>query len=484
MAFDVPFVIQEGQGRSTEQGQQRLVNMFPHIITPAAGEAPIKSTEGKKQILLYTTPGLKAFADSGLSNGRALYQLNNVLYAVFDQNVFSCDTAGTLTTLGSISTTTGVVKMVGGPENICIVDGTKGYSYTPDTGVFAEITDTNFPDACTNIFYMQGYFIASVPDTQLFQISAINDCTTWSSSGLAQVASKTGYSDNIVTPFVLNEQLWLIGEETTEVWYNSGAALFPFEQISGAFSEYGIAAKHSVALCKNTLIWLAKSKRGSLEVVIANQLIPTSITTKALAYQLSTYTTVSDAEAFNYQDEGHNFYVITFPTADKTWVYDIDENLWHERSSYYSAAAHRWLPRAYSFFNNKHYVIPFNDGTILELDMDTYTELGSPIYRTVQSFPLYQSENRVAITKLILDVEKNCGINGGSEQITLEVSRDGGYTFEAGTSLAASRYQDYTSRVVWRNLGTARSWVFRFTTSDPIKWIFLGIIVGSDVGTE
>ena len=484
MAFDVPFVIQEGEGRSIEQGQQRLVNMYPHVITPSGGEAPIKSTEGKKQILLYTTPGLTAFADSGLTNGRALYQLNGVLYGVFEQNLYSCNTSGTLTLLGSLNTTTGLVKMVGGPENICIVDGTNGYSYTPDTNTFAVITDTNFPDTCTSIWYMQGYFIASVPDSQLFQISAINDCTTWSVSGLAQVASKTGYADNIVTPCVLNEQLWLLGEETTEVWYNSGAALFPFEQISGAFSEYGIAAKYSVSLCKNTLIWLAKSKSGSLEFVIANQLIPTSITTKALSYQLSTYTTVSDAESFNYQDEGHNFYVVTFPTADKTWVYDVDQNLWHERSSYYSAANHRWLPRQYAFFNNKHYVVPFNDGTILELDRDTYTEVGNPIYRIVQSFPLYQSENRVAITKLMLDVEKNCGVNGGTEQISLEVSRDGGYNFEDPISLAASRYHDYTSKVMWRNLGMARSWVFRFTTHDPIKWIFLGIIVGSEVAVE
>ncbi len=84
----------------------------------------------------------------------------------------------------------------------------------------------------------------------------------------------------------------------------------------------------------------------------------------------------------------------------------------------------------------------------------------------------------------MLDVEKNCGINGGTETISLEISRDGGYTFDTAITIPASRYQDFTSKVLWRNLGMARSWVFRFTTSNSIKQVWLGIMVSSSVGIE
>jgi hypothetical protein len=35
---------------------------------------------------------------------------------------------------------------------------------------------------------------------------------------------------------------------------------------------------------------------------------------------------------FTYQQLGHTFYVLIFPTADATWVFDIGEGLWHERT--------------------------------------------------------------------------------------------------------------------------------------------------------
>ncbi|MFE1676613.1 hypothetical protein ACFMJE_18460, partial [Acinetobacter baumannii] len=58
------------------------------------------------------------------------------------------------------------------------------------------------------------------------------------------------------------------------------------------------------------------------------------ISTHAIEYAIQSYSTITDAIAFTYQQEGHSFYVLTFPTADKTWVFDVSTELWHERAGF------------------------------------------------------------------------------------------------------------------------------------------------------
>ena len=59
--------------------------------------------------------------------------------------------------------------------------------------------------------------------------------------------------------------------------------------------------------------------------------IPRRISTHAIEDAWRGYTLVSDAYTMSYSYEGHKFIVLTFPTANATWVYDISTNLWHER---------------------------------------------------------------------------------------------------------------------------------------------------------
>lgn len=467
--LDIPFVVQNGQTRSIEQNSARLVNMFP-VLVP-------EKEKGKKNYMLMHTPGLAAFATNSGSTGRGILEINGTMYAVLDSNFYSVATDGTLSNLGTLNTSTGYVQMAHSADEIAIIDGTNGYSYRISTTTFSTVTDADFPDTCTSLTFIDGYFIVNVPGGDSFQISAINDFKTWSA---LNVASAEGNADDLVACYAVNRQLWLFGNKSTEIWFNSGAD-FPFERIEGAYAEFGCAAKYSIAKAQTGLVWLAKNASGGLEVVKADELQPISVTTESIAYQLSKYTIVSDAEAFIYKDEGHEFYVITFPTENKTWVYDISQGLWHERSSTISAVASRWLIRNYAYFNNKHYGVIFNSGKIYEIDMDTYTEAGTAITRTVQSFPLYQQNHRISIYELILDVEKNTGAVAGTETISLEVSRDGGYNYDSALTIAASRNANYTDRVIWRSLGIARDWVLRFTTTDAIKWIWLGISANTKI---
>lgn len=470
--LDIPFVTQSGEGRSIEQNAAKMINMFPVVVPEAE--------KGKKNFILHPTSGLSTFATNGGSAGRAILELNGVLYAVIDSNLYSCATDGTLSSLGTLSTSTGYVQITNTADELCIIDGTAGYSYRISTSTFSTITDTDFPAGAVSSCQIDGYTIVAVPNSDAFKISALNDCKTWSA---LNTASAEGNADNIVACYAVNRQLWLFGTRSTEIWFNSGAS-FPFERIEGAYAEFGCAAKYSVAKASDGLLWLARGATGGLEVVKANELQPSPVSSQAVSYQISQYTTVDDAEAFIFKEAGHEFYVLTFPTENVTHVYDITTGLWHKRASLIGATQSRWLVRQYAYFNNKHYGVIFNTGKIYEISMSTYTDAGAAITRTVQSFPLYQQNHKVSIYELIMDVEKNTGIAAGTETLSLEVSRDGGYNFDTALPVAASRLGNYTDRVIWRSLGISRNWVFRFTTSDSIKWILLGISVNAGMSSH
>ena len=65
-----------------------------------------------------------------------------------------------------------------------------------------------------------------------------------------------------------------------------------------------------------------------------NGYTPKNISTDAQAKELTGYADVSDAYGFMMNIDGHWFYVLTLPTQKRTFVYDPDEDAWHNRESY------------------------------------------------------------------------------------------------------------------------------------------------------
>ena len=194
-------------------------------------------------------------------------------------------------------------------------------------------------------------------------------------------------------------------------------------------------------------------------------------------------TSFTDAFAFSYTQEGHTFYVLTFPTDNRTFVYDMTTGLWHERASLDTGSQVRWRANCYAFFNNKHYVGDYNSGKIYQLDTETYTENSAVITRTrVTPLLVEQMNKRLTLGRLQIDFETAVG---SSTTVTLELSTDGGNTY--GTDLTrtiSSSSTDYNKRSLWNRLGSYRNVTFKLTTSSTNRIVVLGaeadIIVGSD----
>jgi len=94
-----------------------------------------------------------------------------------------------------------------GNGQIAIASGGNLYIYSG--GVFSLIPNdgVNFFGA-SSVTFLDGYFIVVTPNSSQFQISALNDGTTWSS---ADVAILEGQADGLVNAISDKEYLYLIG---------------------------------------------------------------------------------------------------------------------------------------------------------------------------------------------------------------------------------------------------------------------------------
>jgi hypothetical protein len=198
------------------------------------------------------------------------------------------------------------------------------------------------------------------------------------------------------------------------VFYYSGNADQPIERIQGAFIEHGCAAPQSVAKLDNTVFWIGRDSNGQGTVWRANGYTPQRISTHAIEYALQSYSQISDAIAYTYQQDGHAFYVLTFPQANKTWCYDAATGAWHERSYRNTTTGNdeRHRSNCLIYFGGVHVVGDYADGRVYALDPDYYTDDGDPLV-SVRTCPVVSnSPNRLFHQCLTIEIEEGVGLDG------------------------------------------------------------------------
>lgn len=381
------------------------------------------------------------------------------------------DSTGT----GATATTTVVGGQVTG---VTLTANGSGYtsptvSFTDATGTGATATayttTTSFNNNVIDCECQDEFGIVAYPASQEWAVSDISDLTTW--PGLS-VASTTGSQTNLVGMISLHREIWLFGEKTTEIWYNAGNLLFTFARRNDIFIQYGCAASASIARGDDTIFLLAQSDTGGIVAVRMNGYTPQIISTRAINYQFSTYAVYNDAIGFVYQQEGHEFYVLIFPTQGVTWAYDVSTQMWHQRSSLISGVQSRWLPSCYSYCYGKQLIGDSQSGNIYALDMTNFTENGAAITRMLVTHPFYQAGAQLYCDNLQIDFDQTPG--AGLSVVNLYISRDGGNTFGAAKPAVPVQTSDGQWRVYWPRLGKARNWVFKIVTTINNKFIILG----------
>jgi hypothetical protein len=291
------------------------------------------------------------------------------------------------------------------------------------------------------------------------------------------VASKTGYPDTIATLVVLHREIWLLGNYVSaEVWLDSGGEAFPFSIMPGVFIQHGCMAPYSVATHDLVTFWLGIDSAGLGTVFMGAGYSARRISTFAieqmLAALLKSSGTLSDAIGMVYKQQDHVFYILTFPTADATFVFDLTEGLWHTRTWTDPATGnqHRIRANCMALSGNTNVSADWQTGALYALDMTVATDNGGPIVRQ-RGFPhLINDGKRVTYDALRLDIQCGAGIAASPTQqplLKLEYSDDRGATFTPAPYQSLGAQGNYLVQPLWRNLGLARDRVFRVTWSDP-----------------
>jgi hypothetical protein len=374
---------------------------------------------------------------------------------------------------------TGPVTFADNGTQIFIAANPLGYIYNEVTNVFAKITDPDFTGAGT-VCYLDGYFVYNEPNSQKIWITQLLDGT---SVDPLDFASAEGSPDGVVALNTIHRELWVFGTDTTEVWYDSGATDFPLIPIQGAFNETGCLAPYSVAKLDNSLFWLGNDPRGFGVVFRSNGYAAQRVSTHAVEYAIQNYGSISDAVAYTYQQEGHAFYVISFPSANATWVYDVATGSWHERASLVNGEFARHRSNCQCNFQSTTLVGDYVNGNIYKFDLDVYADNNAPQkwLRSWRALPSGQNNlKRTAQHSLQLEIESGVGLNlgqGDDPQIMLRWSDDGGHTWSNEHWKSMGKIGEYGYRNIWRRLGMTqklRDRVYEISGTDPVKVAIMG----------
>lgn len=434
--------------------------------------------QGEKSAMVgYQTPGLGLFTNFGATPPRGALEFDalSVIYVVHRGILWEVNNAGTQTNRGTLLTTTGRVSMSDNGTQVMIVDGTYGYIYNTSTNVFAQITDADFPANPVTVTFLAGRFIVNLAGSSRFYVSDSYNGLSWDALNFANAETSP---DPIVATWSSNGQAIFLGSKTTEYWGLSGSADFPFSLIQGTATEWGLAATWSVAKYDNSIACLIRNRMGQVMVAKLAGYLPQKISTIDMDAIINGYTTVSDATAYSYMLGGHPMYVISFPSAGFSWLYDGSTGIWSKLKSY---GLTRHVGEFALSFLNRTIVADYSTGQMYTLTAGTLTDNGASIERSITSETIASpDQDRLAVDKFRVDFEVGVGTTTGqgvNPQIGLEVSRDNGKTWGAQMWTTLHALGDYAKRVEWRRLGTAYSFIFRLTITDPCPLVLVSACI-------
>jgi hypothetical protein len=328
------------------------------------------------------------------------------------------------------------------------------------------------------------YFVYNKPNSQLWAASDLLSPITDPLS----FASKDGSPDDLVAIIVDRREVYLLGEMSSEAWLDVGSVPFPFQRIQGSSTQQGIAAAYSCARVGNSFAYVSKNNRGEATIVQMNGYIPQRISTHAVETTLVGQD-VSDAIAWTYQLEGHETYVVTFPSIGDnglTWAYDITTGLWHKwlyTNNQNQYERHRG--NCCAFFNQQVLLGDYENGKLYRLSLSQYTDDGQLIRRLRRCPHITTDLQRQYFAELQIQFQPGVGLptgQGQDPQAMLRWSDDGGFTWSNENWVTIGKQGQYFTRAMWRRLGFARDRIFEVVVTDPIKAVIVSANLKAEAG--
>ena len=378
---------------------QNCINWYPQTI-----EYP----NGSRVAALMPTPGLKKLFTGDVAATRCLFVLSNgALLTVIGKKLYhSKANKLDLKEIGLISAL-GTVRIADNGQVALIVNGTYTYALDLKKLTLTRLSGSTIPRS-THVLFLDGRFVVNKANTGQFYWSDLYSTKV----NALSYATAESTPDNITAIVTFNRELWLFGAQSVERYYGTGSSNSPFSRLSGGAMAFGCLAPDSIVSLATGVIWLGVSEFGGNQIVMSGGGIPDRISTHALEEEISSFTKTSDASAYAYQIEGHVFYVISFPSANVTYCFDVSTGLWHQRSFTNAQGLHeRHRSQHHAYFNNMHIVGDYRNGKLYQLDNNTFTDDGELILRERTAQAVITDKKLTRFSKLEIVCET--GFYGG-----------------------------------------------------------------------
>lgn len=448
--------------KSLPLSAQKTINFWPQLQSNAGA---------KSSYVLESFPGLVLFS-AGANRNRGMFTHKGVVYQVSGTQLFSVDSAGARTFLGDVP---GTGRCIFDALVDSIIFVTEGLVYEWDQTSLNIGTPADFetPRSVTVINNQAIYD----GDESRFCVSDVGLPLTINGLNYGSAESK---ADEIVRPFAFNEVVRMFGTETIEGWWNSGSGNPPFDRLEGGILNIGLAAIESVAVNDRNLYFLGTDSQ--VYVISGGDAVP--ISPQPLTREIDQFSTPSDAIGWCMNYQGQEFYVLTFITDDRTFIYP-EGGEWFQLSS--GVVGGKYIGQGYALCYQKHLICD-KDSNIYYLDDSTYSENGSVIQRTRDSAPIHgglfgQPGKTIEMGSLVLIMETGTGtVSDTDPMVMLSFSDDGGKTWSEQMFGDIGSMGEFQREVRWDGLGAFESRIIRIQTSDDVYYSIHSAAVEIEVG--
>ena len=450
----------------------RAVNLYPEILD---------QKDGKEIAAFYRCPGLTLFSAVGSGPIRGMYWASNgLVYVVSGSQLYSLAAGAVVTALGTVDAVNTPVRMVDNGSQLLVVTGTGAWCLVFVGSVFSQVLPGTLGFTPQALAYQDGFGIVNDLTTNKFWQSNLNDFTTWDA---LNYSSSDSTPFDVVAMYDLHRECWLFKQDRTEVWINAGTSTFSFQRLQGVQIPAGCAAPYSTAHISDGIVWLGADEQGNGVVYISDGYRARRISTHGIEEIIRSFSTIADAIGFSYQEAGHFFYFLTFPTGNRTFCFDMSTHLWHERAAFVNGNFERHLANCHAFAFGKHLIGDYQNSNIYYLDNQNYTDNGA-IQKWLRSWRAMMPGKAVYVPTRFnsLQIDAQTGISipdGTTPQMMLRWSDDGAHNWSNEMWTDSNQVGQTGSRVMFKRLGSTKrdsglDRIFELSGIDPVPVALLG----------
>lgn len=478
-------------GGSTDQNSEQTINCY--IQSKSGRESP------KRDVTLIGTPGLLRYLENPSSVGLGAWTMITTNFTKFNipatertfyvtgqyptsNGATGCyliellGSGGETLTLNLPATagpTLSTWKLTAGTSQLLIIGNGLGYVMDIDTGTLTNLNGvgSNFPGAVDST-YQDGYFAVIPINSQRFYISAFQDGTQWDP---LDFALENDLADRLIAIKSYHRELWVFGQIRTEIWSNTGNALFPFQRNQAANIRVGCLEPSTVREVGGRLIWVGHDVSGGASVYMATGYQAQRISTPAIDTLIQNDkvpTGMETCSACDFRWRGHDFYVLRLAgRLSVTLLYDVGENAWTTWSSNADpttgsfpvhlatcSAGNRHINEVFvgSAFNNRIYVM-----------RDIDTDDGAPIWRLRTAPHMGGNGRRQFFSKFLVDGKPSSAMSlQWQDTLSIAPLQPGQVGISPLPYEANPGYTLPGNRIMWTRLGSAyndRVWQVTWT---------------------